>query len=148
MIYLSILIYFSYIIYVYIKYRPDCISQTYYLLKNKDIFTWWIILVAFSLFPSWVEISPENYQFLPFLSVCSLIIVGICPKYLDSDRIAHLTAASITFILSIIWSIIVGMYIIPIIFVVIILFLYNHKNLLFWAENSAFLNIYLSILLS
>lgn len=146
---ISFIIYILYIIYIYIKYQPDCISQSYYLLKNGNIFTLWIILVAFSLFPYWVDISSENYQFLPFLSTCSLIIVGLCPKYLESDRKVHIIAASITCTLSIIWNIASGIYIIPLIFSIILIILYNLKvkNLFFWTENIAFLNIYFSILI-
>ena len=147
---ISFIIYILYIVYIYVKYQPDCISQSYYLLKNKNIFTLWIILVAFSLFPYWVEISPIYFQFLPFLSVCSLAIVGLCPNYLDSDRIIHITAASVTCILSLIWNLVTGTYLLPILFCMILIILYvsKVKNCFFWAENLAFLNIYLSILLS
>lgn len=147
---ISFIIYILYIVYIYVKYQPDCISQSYYLLKNKNIFTLWIILVAFSLFPYWVEISPIYFQFLPFLSVCSLAIVGLCPNYLDSDRTIHITAASITCILSLIWNLVTGTYLLPILFCIILIILYvsKVKNCFFWAENLAFLNIYLSILLS
>ena len=147
---ISFIIYILYIVYIYVKYQPDCISQSYYLLKNKNIFTLWIILVAFSLFPYWVEISPVYFQFLPFLSVCSLAIVGLCPNYLDSDRTIHITAASITCILSLIWNLVTGTYLLPILFCMILIILYvsKVKNCFFWAENLAFLNIYLSILLS
>lgn len=147
---ISFIIYILYVVYIYVKYQPDCISQSYYLLKNKNIFTLWIILVAFSLFPYWVEISPIYFQFLPFLSVCSLAIVGLCPNYLDSDRTIHITAASITCILSLIWNLVTGTYLLPILFCMILIILYvsKVKNCFFWAENLAFLNIYLSILLS
>jgi hypothetical protein len=55
---ISLILYAGYITYIYIKYKPDCISRSYYLLKNKYIFTIWIILVACLIFPAWVEISP------------------------------------------------------------------------------------------
>ena len=147
---ISFILYAGYVTYIYIKYKPDCISRSYYLLKNKYIFTVWIILVACLIFPAWVEISPIYFQFLPFLSVCSLAIVGVCPNYLDSDRIIHITAASITCILSLIWNLVAGMYLLPILFCMILIILYvsKVKNCFFWAENLAFLNIYLSILLS
>ena len=147
---ISLILYAGYITYIYIKYKPDCISRSYYLLKNKYIFTIWIILVACLIFPAWVEISPIYFQFLPFLSVCSLAIVGLCPNYLDSDRIVHITAASVTCILSLIWNLVTGIYLLPILFCIILTILYalKAKNGFFWTENLAFLNIYLSILLS
>lgn len=147
---ISLILYAGYITYIYIKYKPDCISRSYYLLKNKYIFTIWIILVACLIFPAWVEISLIYFQFLPFLSVCSLAIVGLCPNYLDSDRIVHITAASVTCILSLIWNLVTGMYLLPILFCIILTILYvsKAKNCFFQTENLAFLNIYLSILLS
>ena len=147
---ISFILYLLYVILVYFKYSPDCISKSYYVLTNKNFFTIWLIIVSILIFPAWVEISPIYFQFLPFLSVCSLAIVGLCPNYLDSDRIIHITAASITCILSLIWNLVAGMYLLPILFCMILIILYalKAKNCFFWTENLAFLNIYLSILLS
>jgi len=58
---LSFLIWVSYIIYVYVKYKPDSISKSYYLTKNRNTFTCWIILISILIFPIWVEISPVNF---------------------------------------------------------------------------------------
>lgn len=145
----SIVLFVSYISYIYIKYRPDCISRSYYLLRNGNIFTIWILCVSFLIFPAWVEVSPINYQFLPFLSVVSLSTVGIFPRYLDSDRQLHLTAAAISGIISLIWNILIGTYLFPTIFLVILIILYSNNvaNKFFWTECSSFLNIYLSILI-
>lgn len=146
---LSFLLYFGYIAYVRIKYKPDCISESYYLLKNGNIFTIWMVLVAFSIFPAWVEISEESYEFLPFLSMVALMLVGICPKYLERDRIPHIAGASMTCILSLIWNIASGTLIVPsiLLIIVILIFTFNVKDKLFWIECLAFINIYMSILL-
>lgn len=145
---LSLIFYIIYILYTYIKYKPSCISETYYRLKKKELFTVWMLLVSFLIFPSWVEISPINFQFLPFLSVVSLASVGLAPKYLGKDRKAHIISAALTSIISLIWNIVTGMYIIPLILgiLVIILASFKARNLLFWIENTAFLNIYLSVI--
>lgn len=146
----SIVIYITYIGYIYIKYRPDCISKSYYLLNNKELFTIWILLVSFLIFPAWVEISPINFQFLPFLTIIALSSVGINPKYLESERAVHIISAIIAVLISLVWNIVTGIYLIPIIFSVILLILYIFKvnNFLFWIECSAFSNIYLSIIFS
>lgn len=147
---LSLTCYIAYILYTYIRYNPSCISETYYCLKREELFTVWVLLVSFLIFPSWVEISPINFQFLPFLSVVSLASVGMAPKYLEEDRKVHIVSAILTSIISLIWNIVSGMYIIPLILVILVIILAVSKthNLLFWIENTAFLNIYLSILLS
>ena len=145
---LSIIFYTLYVSYTYIKYKPSCISETYYCLGKKELFTVWMLLVSFLIFPSWVEISPINFQFLPFLSVVSLACVGLAPKYLEQDRKVHMVSAALTSSISLIWNIVSGTYIIPIILgtLVIILAVLKANNLLFWIENTAFLNIFLSII--
>ena len=147
---LSAVIYLSYISIVYIKYKPSCISESYYKIKHGYMFTVWMLLVSFLIFPSWVECSPICFQFLPFLSSVALGVVGLNPKYLGSDRVAHIVATGITATISLIWNIVTGMYVIPIALLigVIILWLIRVRNPLFWTECAAFSNIYLSILLS
>lgn len=114
------------------------------------MFTVWMLLVSFLIFPSWVECSPICFQFLPFLSSVALGVVGLNPKYLGPDRVAHIVATGITATISLIWNIVTGMYVIPIALLigVIILWLIRVRNPLFWTECAAFSNIYLSILLS
>lgn len=143
----SIIVYTIYIGYIYSKYQPDCISRSYYLLKNGNLFTVWILLVSFLIFPAWVEISPIYFQFLPFLSVVALSIVGICPKYLESDRNIHIISAGITSCLSLLWNIVSGIYIIPTVLGIVLIILYCTplKNKFFWTECLSFINIYLSI---
>lgn len=146
----SFLAYSIYIGIIYVKYQPSCISESYYKIKNKGLFTFWMVLVSFLIFPAWVEISPINFQFLPFLSVVSLSSVGINPRYLGSQRTAHIVSAGLAVIISLIWNIVTGQYIVPILctIVLVILYLLRVKNLLFWTECTAFSNIYLSIIFS
>lgn len=146
---LSIIIYTGYTSYIRIKYKPDCISQSYYLLKNGNIFTICILSIAFLTFPAWVEISPICFQFLPFLSVVALMLVGLCPRYLGQDRVPHIAGASVTCILSIVWNIVSGTLLIPaiLLIVLILLFVFNVRDKLFWTECLAFLNIYSSIII-
>ena len=145
---LSIILYCIFMGVVYISYHPYRISNSYYVIKNQNLFTYWIILVAFLIFPSWVEITPIAYQFLPFLSVLGLCLVGIFPKFLESDRPIHIAGATLACIISIIWNIVTQTYIIPLVLLVMIIILcaLSIPNKLFWIENSAFMNIYLSIL--
>lgn len=146
----SIVIYLLYVSVVYVKYRPSCISESYYKINHGYMFTVWMLLVSFLIFPSWVECSPICFQFLPFLSSVALGVVGLNPQYLGSDRIAHIVATGITATISLIWNIVTGIYVIPIMLLigVIILWLIKIKNPIFWTECAAFSNIYLSILLS
>ena len=109
-----------------------------------------MILVSFLIFPAWVEISPVSFQFLPFLSVISLGSVGVNPRYLESEKTVHIVSALLAGVISLIWNVVTGQYIIPIICasVLVILSIFRVRNLLFWTECSAFFNIYLSIVFS
>ena len=147
---LSMLVYVMYISIVCFKYGvPDCISRTYYMLDNKRIFTAYMIAIALLLFPAWVSISGIMYQFITFLAVVSLCLVGLFPEYLSSQRTFHIVFTCIALLLSIIWSILSGMYIILISAVIIYIPLYFifKQYRLFIAENLAFINIYISTLL-
>lgn len=147
---LSLVLYVTYVIIMYVKYKPSCLSETYYLAKNGNLFTIWLLLVSFLIFPAWVEISPISFQFLSFLSVASLGTVGVSPKYLGSDRKVHIIFTIVAVVLSLTWSIVTGMYFIPLILGIILIILYftKTKNKLFWIENLAISNIYLLIFLS
>lgn len=147
---LSLTLYTTYISIIYFKYKPSCISESYYKIKHGYMFTAWMLLVSFLIFPAWVEISPICFQFLPFLSSISLGAVGLNPKYLGSDRKAHIIAAGLAVTISLIWNIVTGVYIIPILLLVgvIIMLIARVSNPLFWSECAAFSNIYLSIFLS
>lgn len=144
----SFIIYLTYIVYTYIKYKPSCISETYYRLKYRNLFTIWILLVPFLIFPAWVEISPINFQFLSFLSVVFLASIGIVPKYLEDDRIKHIIFTIIACVISLIWDIVTGNYftLVLLSLTAVLLLVFRIKNNLFWIENLAFLNIYLSII--
>ena len=147
---LSAIIYTLYVSIVYAKHKPSCISESYYKIKHGWMFTAWTLLVSFLIFPAWVEISPVYFQFLPFLSSVSLGAVGLNPKYLESDRKAHIIAAGLAVIISLIWNIVTGVYVIPILLLVVIIIMLVMKvaNPLFWTECAAFSNIYLSIFFS
>lgn len=146
----SFALFVSFVIILYTKHQPSCLSESYYKMQYGWGFTAWIIAVSALMFPAWVEISPINFQFLAFLSVVALSAVGVNPRYLESQRTAHIVSASLAVVISLIWNIVTGIYIVPIVLgiVIILLNLFKVKDLLFWGECAAFLNIYLSIILS
>lgn len=145
---LSALLCFGYIIAVQIKYSPSCISETYYLLPNGNLFSGWIIGIGATLLPCWLEVSPESMEFMAFLSVVALAIVGIAPRYLEENRKVHIAGACVAIGLSILWEWLLGEWMVLLLLVGIALIIYwmKRKNGLFLMEAMAFLNIYLSIL--
>lgn len=144
---MSLISFYSYIGILYSKHKIDSISQSYYIVQPNYIFSIWIILTSLLIFPTWVEFSPEQYQFLSFISIVFLIIVGISPRYLGDDKKIHTISAIATCVISIIYTIITqGYYIlILLLLLIVILKLLKVNNFLFWLETIAFSNIYLTL---
>lgn len=150
---LSLVVYVTYVIVCKLRYKEkmDCISSTYYLNERKWVFTLFIAFISFFLLPSWLEISGESYAFLAFLSVVSMLGVGIFPRYLEDDRAKHIASVFVSAIISIIWNVVSGVYLPILIGVALLLLsklLFPKKDLTLMAEIVAFLNIYASILLT
>lgn len=149
---LSFVAYIGYVTFCKIRYKTnmDCISSTYYLNERKWIFTAFIIFISFFLLPTWLEISEDNYTFLPFLSTVCLSVVGLFPKYLGDDRKIHIGSVMISAILSIIWNVVGGIYLplmMGVIFLLLFKLIFRNKDMTLITEIIAFLNIYLSVLL-
>jgi len=128
----------------------DCISSTFYLNKRKWVFGAIIISISFLILPSWLEISGDNYTFLAFLSTTLLSVVGICPRYLEDERRIHLASVALSCVLSLIWNIVSGTYVLPIIGLILLLLykaIFNVKDMALSSEIMGFINIYMSIII-
>lgn len=148
---LSFTIYVTYVCVCVKRYgsKMDCISSTFYLNKRKWIFSAIIISISFLILPSWLEISGDNYTFLAFLSTVLLSIVGICPRYLEDERRIHIASVVLSCVLSLIWNIVSGTYILPIIGLILLLLykaIFNVKDLALASEVMGFANIYVSVI--
>lgn len=130
--------------------KMDCISSTFYLNKRKWVFGAIIISISFLILPSWLEISGDNYTFLAFLSTTLLSVVGICPRYLEDERRIHLASVALSCVLSLIWNIVSGTYVLPIIGLILLLLykaIFNVKDMALSSEIMGFINIYMSIII-
>lgn len=87
LLFLSISVFIVYLAYVLfnIKFVPISISDTYYQLENigkpKWLFQLCMFLIGAFLLPCWLNISPENIQFLSFLSCGGLFFVSVAPAF-------------------------------------------------------------------
>lgn len=85
---------------------PYSISETYYRLEHKKWFTVAMLLTAFTLLPPALDVSTENSQFLMFLSVVSMAVIGLAPNFIlgpKSERIAHYTASALLLVFTQLW---------------------------------------------
>lgn len=163
---ISSIICIGYAIFIYSEFSVSSISESYYMFEKRKkglgmIFYGWSILTSITLLPLWLEITPNSFQFIPFLSSISLIAVGCFPDYKNEHNKAHSLSALFAGVLSILWGIFVDLWIIPVLsiattsLVVLIISFFKKGNLkenlkgiglTFWVELSAFVSIYLCVL--
>lgn len=77
---------------------PYSISETYYRLEHKKLFTFVMLLTGATLLPPALESSTVNSQFLIFLSTVGLAVVGLAPNFANgekSEKVAHYSGSII-----------------------------------------------------
>lgn len=95
---------------------PESISATSYLCKEKYGTTWpftlLCIISAVCMFPLWVTLTPDFYQFLVFLSCSGMIMAGCSPLFKEKfEGIIHYTSGRIAFAAGLVWLILMGQWI-------------------------------------
>lgn len=85
---------------------PYSISETYYRICHRKWFTCVMLFTAITILPAALENSSENSQFLIFLSVVSMGIVGLSPNFIygkKSEKMAHYVGSGMLLIFSQCW---------------------------------------------
>ena len=73
---------------------PYSISATYYSLNNKYWFGITMISAAALLMPAILEKTPEHHQWVAFLALVGMIMVGVSPNFKDGfENKIHMTGA-------------------------------------------------------
>ena len=152
MILLSIFVIALYIIYAIInKGIPVSLSSTYY--NYGWIFSFIITLSSSLIFPNMLSITPENYQFLTFITFAGVLFVAFAPNFKSDTLIdnVHTIAAIITLIASQLWVALINpiylLWWIPVI-IYILVGLFKKISILklpgikFWSEVVMLLTIY------
>ena len=156
MILLSIFVIALYIIYAIIdKGIPISLSSTYY--DYSWIFSFIITLSSSLIFPSMLSVTPENYQFLAFITFAGVLFVAFAPNFKTDTLIdnVHTIAAIITLIASQLWVALINpiylLWWIPVI-IYILVGLFKKISILklpgikFWSEVVMLLTIYNNLL--
>lgn len=145
---ISLFIFISYCLWSYWKCGiVTSLSETHYYNK-KWMFPITIILCSILVLPYWLEVSNENYEFLPFISCAGLILLGAAPLFKDEDRKIHIGSVYVAGISALIWAFLTN-WIIPCILIIPMLALilkYKTYRILIM-ELSMFICIYLMLLI-
>jgi len=135
---------------------PESYSSLYYSYKDSRIklFSLVTCFVAGLLLPPMIEAGEgSNWQFLGFFTPVYLVMVALAPDYKAGGRVAliHTIGASLCAVASLGWLIALGVWWIPIIFVVIGLMAMgwteSWQSWLFWCEMVGFASIYTALLI-
>ncbi|MDR2890767.1 MAG: hypothetical protein LBV18_04085 [Alistipes sp.] len=162
---ISLLTFCTYMGAILAKYGiPASVSETFYLLpKGKRwLFTAFCWAVSIVIAP-WLDATPENWQFLAFLSVAGLCFVGTAAQFKD-DFVArvHYAGAGLCAVASQLWIFIVtGLWWLSLVCLLtagtacFVLWRRASRkagrpqfaNVVFWAEMWAFVSLFASILI-
>lgn len=154
---LSFLLILTYIIIYVTKYGiPHSLSQTYYGITHKLLFSTTIITSSLLIFPTMLEKTSENLQFLVFLTLCGIIFVGFTPNFKDSKMIdnIHMISAGTSLIASQILILLTKPLLLLFwIFIIIYIFqqkqiknIFENSNIIFWSEIIMLITIYSNLI--
>ena len=158
----SLVILMSYTVAVCIKFGiPTTLSESYYFIYKKYLFTLVMWLAGFLILPPIMEMTGGDTQIIPFLSIIGIMIVGAAPRYKEQERTLQIVGATMAGFCSQLWIILYAYpwtlltWAILIIWAIGILIEsklvewseeLDKRKWFFWAEMLAFINLYLNII--
>lgn len=158
----SLVILMSYTVAVCIKFGiPTTLSESYYFIYKKYLFTLVLWLSGFLLLPPIMEMTGGDTQIIPFLSIIGIMIVGAAPKYKEQERTLHIIGATMAGFFSQLWIILYAYPWILLTWAILITWAIgiliesklvewseelDKRKWFFWAEMLAFINLFLNII--
>ena len=159
LVYISLAVFVSYLIYVICLFGiPYSISETYYLLEKKYphkglkyLFTAFCWGAGFSLLPMLLETTPDSHTAIAFFAVAALLFIGAAPRFNEKmEGMVHYVSAGICVGMAQLWCLLVAhtWYISLPAFIIFcsIPFFSKKKKWIFWIEIAALSATYLSLL--
>lgn len=131
---------------------PKSISETHYLWKSKGwdyLFTFVMWFTGVPILIYWVSVSPDKYQFIPFLSISGMCFVGAACAFRETlTATVHYASAGVwaffatlCFVLVHDW---VALSVGVVTFVLMALFI-GRKHFTFWAEIACVVTMIIGI---
>lgn len=108
----------------------------------------WLLLAALlsqiMLLPQMIEVTPNNWQWMPFLGIGLIVFCG-CSNVLDkSEALFHMICAVVAFILMTGWVILMNHYCL---FPLLLCLCLGRENLKWRAEVGLIIGVYMTLLL-
>lgn len=144
---ISFIILISYILLVCMKWGvPNSISQTFFSIENKWIFSVVIIMSFLLLLAPLMNVLSEDYQWMGFLMVSGGVLIGLAPNLLDEvEEMVHMVGATVMGVASQIIVILLEPWLM-LIWIMWLVLMWNEKRV-FWAEVIGGITLYLSLLI-
>ena len=161
---LSLVVFTAYVAAILGRYGvPTSISESYYLMPKKyggPFFNGFCLLAAVPLLVFWLDLSPEKWQFLVFLSCAPLTFVGAAGAFKEIDLTGkvHFVSAGASALFSQLWIVLNTRWWIASLILLALALILNRlvkgkdatgqtRNAwLFFVEMAAFLGIYIALL--
>lgn len=128
------------------KKIPESISETSYMWESDcdhksfhkaRIFTWYCLLTAALLFPTWISHTNQTRQFLVFLSSIGICGAGITPFFKEKFQAPiHYGGGILAMLCYVIWMILSGnfLYLAISVSIATVLTIIKRKSWIFWYE--------------
>lgn len=131
---------------------PKSISDTHYLWKSKGrdyLFTFVMWFTGIPVLIYWISVSPEKFQFIPFLSISGMCFVGAACAFKEHLTAAvHYTSAGVWAFFATLYFILVHDWIAisagVVTFILMALFI-GRKHFTFWAEIACVITMIIGI---
>jgi hypothetical protein len=141
-----LLITIAYNSYIFIRFKkvPQSLSETSYLFggNKRYFFTAYCMIVCLLLLPLLLEITPNNFQIIPFIFCGGLSFAGCSPLFRKGlDKKIHYISAYIAFGAFILYMVLCMHWIYIIVYAVLfgVLCLWKYKCYVYFAEMLALL---------
>ena len=149
--YIGVAVFISYLIFILRKIgikRLPSLSHSYYELgKQGWMFQLTLISVVFLLMPQLLELTPESFQFVAFLTAAPIMFVGVAANFMDGGmaKKVHYTAAYLSAGLSLLLVVLLAIFVnwvviltVPIALAIFYSLFKKYGQLTFFMEMAAF----------
>ncbi len=143
---MSLVILTAYIV-IFVSFHgiPPSLSESYYHIKHKALFSLTLVMSGGLIIIPWIELS-QRAEGLAFLSVAALMFVAASPQFKESlSREVHYVSAGIMAVASISWELLNWGLWLPLV-AFLIIGICNRRNIVFWVEVGLMLDVCSSLI--
>lgn len=143
---LSALVLYAYVI-AFVSFHgfPESVSDSYYCIQHKWMFSLVVSVCGALLLIPWLTLN-DDFQCFAFLSVASLMFIAASPAFKEGlTRSVHIGASVVMFAGAILWEAFCDGLWCPLV-LGIILALLMRRNAVFWLEIGLFTEVYATLI--